>query len=111
MEQITFRWKRPEYLKSTGNCFGNLYCEYSAVVRGSALRVLPVLPSILGFDTAGTVCTRGSVLLILPVLEVLGPSLLLKLPVLAEYVGRQHSNTLQYPSTKCTRYSRVYPGV
>ena len=37
-------------------------------------------PSIWGFDTAGAACTRVSVLLILPVPALFGPSLLLILP-------------------------------
>ena len=54
--------------------FGIVYCEYIvAVFRGAVLRILPVLPSISGFGTAGTACTRDPVQLILPILAVLGP--------------------------------------
>ena len=53
-----------------------------AVCRGSVLlRILHVLPS----NTAGTSCTRGSVLLTLPVLAVFRPTVLLILPVLAVF--------------------------
>ena len=71
-------------------------------------------PRISVFDTAGTACTRGSVLLILPVLAVFGQSVLLILPVLAVFghsvllilsvlavIRRQYTNTLSTRSTKC----------
>ena len=35
-----------------------------AVCRGSVLRILPALPSMSGFDTAGTAYTRGSLLML-----------------------------------------------
>ena len=57
-----------------------------AVFQGSVLRILPELPSITGFGTAGTACTWRPVLLtILPVLAVFGPLVLLILPVFAVF--------------------------
>ena len=61
-----------------------VYSEYK-VCRGSVLRILPVLKSISGFDTAGMACTRGSALLVLPLLAVFGSLVLLILPVLAVF--------------------------
>ena len=51
-----------------------------AIFRGSTLRILLVLPSDSGFDTLDTACTSyrwGSILWVLPVLEVFWYSLLL----------------------------------
>ena len=61
-----------------------------AVCRDYKLRVLAVLtrPKVLSISdvrTAGTACTRGSVLLELPILPVFEPSALLILPVLAVF--------------------------
>ena len=44
--------------------FWGLYLAGTRIFRVSVLRIVPVLSSISGFDTAGTACTRSSVPLI-----------------------------------------------
>ena len=63
--------------------------SWSKLLSAGTTGVLTVLTSVTGsiphVCTAATACTRGSVLLILPVLAVFGPSALLMLPVLAVF--------------------------
>ena len=61
------------------------YYSNAEVFRGSILWILGSTSSILDVCTAGTACTRGYVLLILPVLAVFRPSVLLILRVLAVF--------------------------
>ena len=67
---MTFGWGNFNLSKY----FQVLYCGYRLYSKCS------------GFDTTGTACTRGFVLLILSALAVFGPSVLLILPVLAQYL-------------------------
>lgn len=77
------------------------------VCRESVLRILPVIVSISGVDTAGTAFTRGPVPLVLPALTVFGPSVLPILPgtrsiwaastpILSVLGGRHILNTPEY---------------
>ena len=68
------------------------------ISTGSTLRILWLLQSISDVCTAGTACcTRGSVLIILPVLAVFGPSVLVLLILPARAVFRApHTRVLQY---------------
>ena len=67
--------------------------ELAILFRGSVLRILPVLQVF-----------RGSILRVLRVLGVLYCSY----SQYSQYLARQYSNTLSTRSTKCTRYSRTY---
>ena len=100
------RWGKLTHLRALA-VFRDYILRALAVFRGFVRRILPVLPSISGYDAEGTARARGSVLLILPVLAVFGPSVLLILQVLAIF-RPPYSNTLSTRSTKCTRCSRVY---
>ena len=73
------------------------YYSNAEVFRGSILWILGSTSSILDACTAGTACTRGYVLLILPVLEVFQPSVLLILQVLRVF---RHSILLILPRTR-----------
>ena len=78
-----FRWGEMEFLRVLALF---RYSILRVVFRGSAMRILlACTPRISGFDTAGTACTRGFVLLMLPVLAVFGPTVLLIHPVLAVF--------------------------
>ena len=77
------------------------------ISTGSTLRILWLLQSISDVCTAGTACcTRGSVLIILPVLAVFGPSVLVLLILPARAVFRApHTRVLQYTQhQQCPEY-------
>ena len=65
-----------------GRVFLGVFYSNAEVFRGSILSILGSTPSILDFCTADTACTRADALLKLPVVAVLGPSVLLILQVL-----------------------------
>ena len=78
------------------------------VFPGAILWILLRTASISDVCTAGTAYTRGSVLPILPVLAVFGPSVQIIVRVLVVF----RPPVLQYQvlstrDTKCTRYSGV----
>ena len=83
-----FRWELLEYLKSTGRTSG-LQLRVLAVFRGCADTVCT--PSISGFDTAGTACTRA---------------LYCSYSQYSQCLGRQYPDALSTRKTKCNRYSR-----
>ena len=83
-------WELEHTALGGGTSSGSISGTCTAGTRSTSrfctvLRILPELPSISGFDTAGTACTRGSVMLILPALAVFGPLLLLIPPVLVVF--------------------------
>ena len=66
------RWGQLEYLYlDYWQYFGKTYCESRSISRFCTADTART-PSTSGFDTAGTACTRCSVLLKLPVLAVFG---------------------------------------
>lgn len=89
-------------LTSTGSIWGVYAASTRSIYGFHTLNTLST-PSILDVCTVGTVCTRGSVLVILPVLQVFGPSVMLILPALAVF-RPQYYNALS-TAPKCTRYS------
>ena len=109
VETNYFRWGQLECLRVLA-VFRD-YIEYSQYFEVHILRTLPILHSRRG--SAGTACTRGPVLLMLPVLAVFGPSVLLILAVLGSILAANTTmlsvfgarNTLDTP--KYTR-SMVY---
>lgn len=76
------------------------YLLLPAVFTGSTLWVLGVFQVVRIIVLPSTACSRGSVLLALSVLSVFGPSVLLILQVLSEYLDCQYCNTL---STRCMK--------
>ena len=72
-----------------------------AVFRGYVLCILSALPGIPGCGTAGTACTRGSVLLILPVLAVIWS------PFLQYSPYSEHTRSMKYTRSICEKVALV----
>ena len=83
------------------------YYSNAEVFRGSILWILGSTSSILDACTAGTACTRGYVLLILPVLAVFRPSVLF-IPPSTRSIRPSAMSTLPALAARnvnCTRYA------
>ena len=105
LEQITFdgcNWSTSEYRQYFG-----LHTARTRGISRFCTEDSACTPRISGFDTAGTPCTRGSVLLILPVLAVFGRSVLLILAALAVF----RPPVLQYSQYSEHETYSILPGI
>ena len=86
----TQEWELEQIAVGVGNWNAWSTGVYTANTGSNTLDTLST-PSISDVSNAGTACTRSSVLL--------------RLPVLAVYLGHQHCNTLSTRSMKRIRYT------